>query len=204
MRMLTLYVTRHGETEWNIEKRLQGWKNSNLTEKGRRNAILLANRLQNTKFDAIYSSPSERAFQTAEIIKQQRSICIFKDDNLREIHLGEWEGQTLEQLEQQFPHEYFAFWNTPHLYTTETGETFFDIEKRVDAFLRSVVKNHKTGTVLVVSHSVWIKVLLAKCKNLPLKQLWQPPYIHDTSLTIMTISGNDYNMIVEGDISHRE
>lgn len=171
MRMLTLYVTRHGETEWNIEKRLQGWKNSNLTEKGRRNAIQLANRLQNTKFDAIYSSPSKRAIQTAKIIKQQRSICLFKDDNIREIHLGEWEGQTQEQLEQQFPHEYFAFWNTPHLYTTETGETFFDIEKRVDTFLQSVAKHHKTCTVTADSdYGITASVAVAIAKQLLTKK----------------------------------
>lgn len=72
--MLNIYLVRHGETEWNIEKRLQGWQDSNLTEKGIEDANALHDHLIDIKFDAIYSSSSKRAFKTAEIIAGNRKL----------------------------------------------------------------------------------------------------------------------------------
>lgn len=72
--MITLYITRHGETEWNTEKRMQGWSDSNLTVKGGEHAALLGNRLKEVSFDAIYSSPSKRTELTAGLIKGDKDI----------------------------------------------------------------------------------------------------------------------------------
>lgn len=71
---MKIYLTRHGETQWNIEKRLQGWKDSELTEKGVNNALKLGDRLFNTEFNAIYTSPSQRAYQTANYVSLDRKI----------------------------------------------------------------------------------------------------------------------------------
>jgi len=66
--MLTLYITRHGETVWNTQKRMQGWKDSPLTETGRQNAFSLGERLAHIPFRAVYSSPSGRTKETASLI----------------------------------------------------------------------------------------------------------------------------------------
>ena len=72
----TVYVTRHGETEWNVEKRMQGRKNSALTENGMLQAKQLGDRMKDLPIDAIYSSPSERTLHTAELIKGERDVPI--------------------------------------------------------------------------------------------------------------------------------
>ncbi|SDZ10162.1 probable phosphoglycerate mutase [Evansella caseinilytica] len=72
--MLTLYITRHGETLWNTQKKMQGWNDCELTEKGKKNARYLSARLKETTFHSVYSSPSKRAVSTTTLICSGRSI----------------------------------------------------------------------------------------------------------------------------------
>ncbi len=201
--MLRLYVTRHGETIWNTQKRLQGWKDSDLTENGINNAILLGNRIKNIEFTSIYSSPSKRAKETAILLKGEREQLIIEDENLREINLGDWEGQTQDDIKEKHPNEFHAFWNKPHLYTTNSGESFYQLDERVKNFLNRIKLEHQQGNILIVTHTVFIKTLLAYCKKLSIEELWGPPYIHDTSLSIIELIDGEFNIKLEGDISHR-
>lgn len=202
--MLTLYITRHAETVWNTQKRMQGWSDSDLTENGISNAVSLGDRMKEIKLDVIYTSPSKRTITTANLIKGEREIPIILDENLREINMGLWEGQTLSDIEQKYPIEYDAFWNTPHLYKTLNGESFAMLHKRVLNAINSIQDKHSSGNILIVTHSVVIKTLLAFFKNYPLEKLWEPPFIHDTSLIIIELTGNKSSIVVEGDLSHRE
>lgn len=202
--MLTLYITRHGETIWNTQKRMQGWGDSDLTENGISNAVSLGNRMKEIQLDAIYTSPSKRTITTANLIKGGREIPIILDENLREINMGVWEGQTFSDIEHKYPIEYDAFWNTPHLYKSLNGETFAMLNNRVLNALNSIKKKHIAGNILIVTHAIVIKILLAFFKNYPLEKLWDPPFIHDTSLTIIQLNGNESNIVLEGDLSHRD
>ncbi|WP_108670380.1 histidine phosphatase family protein [Peribacillus acanthi] len=200
--MIKLYVTRHGETEWNLEKRMQGWKDSPLTQKGVKNALQLGDRLQNIHFNTVYSSPSNRAFQTAQtIVGETTEIRI--DDDLREIGMGDWEGQKQEDIQASYPDAFHSFWNTPHLYESSNGETFQQLYERVERFVHKIKQEHQEETVLLVTHTVFIKTLLAYCKGLPISRLWDPPYIYDTSLTVLEWS-DEWMVILEADIGHLE
>jgi len=200
--LLRLYVTRHGETIWNTQKRLQGWKDSDLTERGVKNALALGNRLSEVNFHTIYSSPSNRTMETARLIRGERKQHIIEDNNLREIHLGEWEGQTHEEIKEANPKGYGEFWEKPHLYSTASGENFYQLSSRVLNFLNRIQMEHNEGNILIVTHTVFIKALLAHCKNLPVGKLWNPPFIHDTSLSIIELRDGKRKVILEGDDSH--
>lgn len=91
--MTRLLITRHGETQWNTEKRMQGRSDSPLTAHGIWQAQQLARRLKDEKIDAIYSSPTPRAARTAEILKGSRGLQVRLLDDLMEINLGDWEGR---------------------------------------------------------------------------------------------------------------
>lgn len=203
LEMLTLYITRHGETQWNIEKRMQGWSDSDLTEKGKKNAVLLGERLKEIEFAAIYTSPSKRTVATANLIKGDRQIPIILDDHLKEINMGKWEGKKAEYLKDSYPEAFDFFWNAPHRYKSSDGEDFFAVEKRVKQALNIVKENYASGNVLLVTHSVVIKLLLAIFKELPMEKIWEPPFIHDTSLTVIEINGDMGRIVLEGDLSHR-
>ncbi|MEH6943974.1 histidine phosphatase family protein [Bacillus sp. JJ722] len=202
--MLKLYVTRHGETIWNTQKRLQGWKDSALTEKGIHHAKLLGNRLQDIEFQAVYSSPSNRTITTTECILGERKQQILTDDSLREIHMGNWEGKTEDELDEQDVEMYRAFFYEPHRFEATIGESFADVQNRVEQFLQRITSENESGNILVVTHTVVIKVLLKHIKNLSLENLWEPPYIYDTSLTVLEIDNGQMKFVMEGDISHRE
>lgn len=203
MGLLKLYVIRHGETVWNTEKKLQGWKDSELTENGMENALLLGDRLKGIDFESIYTSPSGRTKDTAKLISGDRVQNIIEDENLREINLGDWEGQTHDAIKEKYPNDYDAFWNKPHLYKSNSGEDFYQLNERVKQFLERVKTEQISGNILIVTHTVFIKTLLAHCKGLSIDKLWGPPFIHDTSLSIIELNGNHFSIILEADISHR-
>lgn len=200
--MLTLYIVRHGETEWNIENKLQGWKDSALTNKGIEHSLRLQKRLEPIHFHHIYASPSGRAVHTANLIKGLQNIEVKTDENLKEIHLGSWEGKTHDDVKLLEPERYNHFWNAPHLYVADTGETFEQLKTRVENFLSSIVAEHTKGNILIVTHTVFIKMLLAYVKQLPISELWGPPYIKDTSLSIIEIENGSSNIRLEADIEH--
>lgn len=93
---------------------------------------------------------------------------------------------------------YGHFWNQPHLYTPASGETFEKVKERLLNFLEQIKRVHLSGNILIVTHSVAIK-----CLYLPVESLWDPPFIHDTSLSIVEVSNDGFLILLEGDTSHR-
>ncbi len=200
--MLKLYITRHGETEWNIQKRMQGWKNSNLTERGVANAKALGESLKEIEFNRVYCSPLDRTRHTTELILNGRNIEVVYEENLREIHLGEVEGLNQQEANEVYSDFSIHFWEKPHLYRARSGEDFYQVRERVIKTLHKIIAENPSGNVLIVTHGVILKTIHSYFKNLPMDRLWDPPFIYDTSLTIVEIENGMNNIVVEGDISH--
>ena len=199
--MTTIYLTRHGETEWNLARRLQGQLDSPLTDKGKLQAEWLRDRLEDIEFSAIYSSSSNRALDTAHIVKGQRQMTVETRKELMEIMMGSWEGQKVQVIEKEDPTNFFNFWNKPELFETTIGETFDDVIERSYQVLEDIKANH-TGNVLVVSHGIVLKSLLCAIARKPLSELWDGPFMKQTSLTILEATNDGFDIILSGDISH--
>ncbi|HLR20371.1 MAG TPA: histidine phosphatase family protein [Tissierellaceae bacterium] len=200
---MNLYIIRHGQTEWNVQKRLQGWKNSNLTKQGMKNTENLSYRLKDIEFDYIYSSPQERAIDTANIIKRDKDIDINILDGLKEIGFGTWEGMDIDTINSKFGDKFETYLNRPHLYEPIDGESFEDIFKRVRKSLTDII-NNGGDNVFIVSHGVTIKVLTAIIKDIPLKELYNIPIYEGTALNICRVKEKEIKFIVEGDTSHMD
>jgi broad specificity phosphatase PhoE len=202
--VLNLYITRHGETQWNSESRLQGWKDSELTDNGKRNAVALGERLKQIHFNAIYSSPIERAVKTAKLIRSHRMIPIRLEEGLKEINFGDWEGKVKEEIEQQSKQEFFDFWNAPHLYNHEPhkGESLTDLKCRIEQVLKNIIADNKDGNVLIVTHGVAIRAILSYFMNIPTEKWWEGPFIEGTSLTLAHYDGETFQVRMIGDTSH--
>lgn len=198
---MKIYLTRHGETKWNIENRMQGWKNSDLTKLGIKQAKWLRDRLKHIKFEEIYSSPLDRALDTAKIISNNRENEIKVNENLKEMSFGNWEGKTSSEIKTKNIIEYERFWHKPHLYKRSSGENFIDVRNRVLPFLNHIIKNHKND-ILIVTHTIVIKILMSYFEERELKHLWDPPFIHQTCLNIIEVNDNNSEIILYGDISH--
>jgi broad specificity phosphatase PhoE len=200
--MLTIYLTRHGQTEWNVAGKMQGWENGELTLEGINGALALGTRLNSVPIDIIYSSSSKRAYHTAKLIAGERNLPIVKNDLLREMSFGDWEGRTREEIEKEYSQEYTTFWEHPHLYKRDSGELFEHVIERATEAFNKIIDAHPTGTVLIVSHSIFLRILLAHLKQTPLKEVFNQNYLGNTSLTKIVVNGKDPKIIFEGDMSH--
>ena len=202
MKNLNLYIVRHGQTEWNLEKRMQGRKDSPLTKLGARQAEKLGHSLVDTKWDAIYSSSSQRAVTTANIIRGKQETPITLRDELQEMSFGDWEGKLLKDIAESEPQKNEDFWMSPDLYVASSGEDFFEVEKRVVKEIKKIIGKHTEGNILIVTHTVIVKLLMAYFEKRPLEALWNPPYIQPTALCKVEIENDQANILLHGDTSH--
>ncbi|MGL6108451.1 histidine phosphatase family protein [Romboutsia sp.] len=201
---MKIYITRHGQTEWNVEGRMQGIKNSNLTEQGKKEALNLGDSLKDAKIEYIYTSPLTRAYDTAVLIKGDKNIPVEINENLKEMHFGIWEGMYNEEIVRDYADEHYKFWNEPHLYKSIDGETFEELIKRVKITLDDIINQNKGVNILLVTHAIVIKAIYAIIKDYELKSFWNPPFINNTCVTILECNEDEREFILEADTSHVE
>ncbi|MCB7514825.1 histidine phosphatase family protein [bacterium 210917-SL.2.15] len=160
---MKLYLLRHGRTLWNEEGRLQGRTDVPLSEEGRRSALAAGAALGNVSFDAAFSSPLQRARETAELILQGKNVLIQTDARLIELSFGAAEGMRLcdFQEEQRPTRTLFA---APECYVPPTGgESYEALVRRCRSFLdkRIVPEERRWAHVLVVAHGAAVRGLFS-------------------------------------------
>nr|WP_207720107.1 histidine phosphatase family protein [Clostridium algidicarnis] len=201
-RAVNIYIARHGETKWNIEGRMQGFKDSDLTQKGVSDAKSLGESLKDIDFDCIYSSPLGRALDTAKYIRQDDNIKIILDDSLKELNLGLWEGMTHEEIKEKYPLQYNNFREHPESFESQGGESFLEIIKRVEDGLNNIIKDENHENILIVTHTCVIKAISIIVKGNDVKDFWNLPFINNTSLTILEVINKEIKVLLEADVSH--
>lgn len=201
--MLNLYFVRHGQTEWNVAKKIQGRKDSKLTEQGLKHVEKLRDHLIDFKWTAVYSSPSKRTLKTTEIIIGSQSFhSINKDERLMEMHLGDWEGMTMQEIEKINAKQHYYYWEKPSQFLNETGESFGEVKERVEEFIHDLLLNYESGNILIVTHGVVIKMVQLIGNQLGMDMLWKTPYIEGTSLTKLKVENKILEVQLEGDLAH--
>lgn len=173
--MTTIYMVRHGETEWNAAHRMQGWSDIPLDEKGREQAYFAAKKFEHIPLDAIYTSPLKRAADTAAIIRGGRDIPLTWEKGLIEINLGRWDGHRPEEMDTLYPGQYDLWRTKPGEVHIDGGETFADVQNRAYAAFRRIVQKEKGKTVLLVSHMGCLSTILFRIAGYPLNDLWKHP-----------------------------
>lgn len=200
----TVYITRHGQTEWNVQKRMQGHQDSALTPLGVQQAQWLSRGLLHVELDAVYASSSPRALRTAELIRGDRDLPLTACDEFKEIGMGIWEGRDSGELQLRYPEQHRHFWGNPDQFSVEGSETFAAVQERALGKLREIIDLHAGGAVLIVTHTVVIKVLMAYFEGRAMNKLWDLPYIHPTCLCRIDITDGVPEIVLHGDISHYE
>ncbi len=143
---MKLLVIRHGQTDWNVQKKVMGRCDEPLNEQGLKQAEETRKILLNEKIDLIICSPLKRAKQTANIINKDRNIKIIYDDRIIERDFGEYEG--METKDFDF-HGYWNYYKTEYYEQAENIQSFFN---RVYDFLNDIQKNYKDKNILIVAH----------------------------------------------------
>lgn len=164
----TIYLIRHGQTEWNVEQRLQGHQDSPLTEMGMKQAEWLGESLADEHIDIMYASPSLRAYRTAETIRGQREIAIRKSDALREINMGVWEGQTQSEVKGSYPEQFDYFWHDPAKFCVLGSESFGEVSARAIRMIHQILDEHQGQTIAIVTHTVVVKLVMAFFEKRPM------------------------------------
>lgn len=161
--MTTIFLARHGESDWNVEKRFQGHSDRPLTERGRKQAHALADLVASEKIDAVYTSPLSRAQETAEIVAGRAGLEPVALPELREVDTGSWSGLSRADVEARFP-EGFSRWRSGGS-GWEDGETYEQMAERVIGALRTIAEDHPDGRVLVISHGGPIRAIHAAAEG---------------------------------------
>lgn len=159
--LCTIYIVRHGQTEWNVERRIQGQEDSPLTALGLSQAKELGQLLQGVHFNAVFSSDSLRAKRTAEMIVLERELAVVTTELLRERAFGRFEGKYIAELkefdeifEKLSDEEKFSYKSESDIESDE------EIASRMIRFIREIAVRFAGKTVLLVTHAGMMKALL--------------------------------------------
>lgn len=195
-----VYITRHGQTEWNIVKRLQGRKNSPLTQSGIDRAEELAKRLDSINIDKIYTSPIERAYKTAKILKGNKEIDIITHEGLMEMDFGDYEGRTTEDILKENPHfDMDLIMKGDINLCAPNGENLFNVRERVCIAMNEIINNNRGQSILVVAHGITLKALMYYFKDKDVNS----EVMGQTTLTKVVVTAeNEYNIVFKNDETH--
>lgn len=181
--MTTLILIRHATNDWVRKGLLAGWTPGvHLNEEGRAQAQALGQRLAAAQLDAVYSSPLERATETAQAVASPHRLVVQINKGIGEVQYGEWNGQSLRKLSKK------PLWRSVQIYPSGTrfpnGETLGEMQARVVAALEKIRRAHPEGVVSVVAHADVIKAAVAYYVGSPL-DLFQRLVISPASVTVI-------------------
>jgi broad specificity phosphatase PhoE len=163
-----LILARHGETDWNAERRFQGHADPPLNDTGRAQAEALAERLAAQDLAAIYSSDLRRAAQTAAAVGNRFGLPVVELPSLREIDVGEWSGLTVSEVVERYPDGYARHRAGGDGWTA--GETHAQLTERIVRAVSEIANEHPRRTVLVVAHGAALRALLAYAEGIDLSE----------------------------------
>jgi len=194
-------LVRHGETDWNLSRRIQGGNSdTQLNQRGRQQAESLALRLKPEKIQAIYSSPLQRARDTALAIAHYHQLPVEVEPSLKEIEVGALEGMSIagvgKLIELLVRHK-----EGDELPRLPGGESVAEVQQRVWGTIQRLVDKHREGVLVVVSH--YFSVLTAICSviNLPLSQITRLR-LNPGSVSIITFDEQTPRLILFNDTCH--
>jgi len=169
----TVYLIRHGKIKFeDNQRRYIGQLDLPLSLEGIQQAQCLETILKDIDIGKVYCSDLLRSQQTAQIIAGNKAIPVIVRKDLREIHMGNWEGRTFSQIVKEYPEEFKARGVDIGYYRVAGGESFADCYKRViDAFHE--IMNSSSGTILLVGHAGVNRLLLCYVLGMPLANLFR-------------------------------
>lgn len=203
--MTQIYLVRHGETEWNAEKRVQGWSNSPLTERGRGQAEAVAARLAALPIQAVYSSDLSRALDTAAPIAAAHGLTPQPRPGLREKCFGDWEGLTAADLESRYADEWHRYHVRRELDApVPGGETWPQVQARIVAVIEGVLEAHpgQDDSIVLVGHGGSLRPAVLHALDAPLSVLLRLHFGNASLSRLDYRCANDSRVVFLNDTGH--
>jgi len=199
--MAKILLIRHGETDWNRERRLQGHLDIGLNDTGVQQASLLGKVLANEKIDVAYSSDLKRALATANAIIAHHDIPVYLDKSLRERCYGEIEGMTYAEIEKTRPENYAAWHGRDPHFKPKDGESIGEFYHRVVDGATRIAKSHLGQTIVMVAHGGVLDCMYRAATNTPIEEPRKVDLLN-TSLNRLHFDGERFSLESWGDVSH--
>jgi uncharacterized phosphatase len=196
------YFIRHGETEWNALGRLCGRTDVPLSDAGRRQTHLLALRLKPLPVKALYTSPLQRALETARFVSEAIGSEPVVDGRLVELNYGLWEGSTYEAIKRASPEIYRAWQQDPGGTAPPGGESGEQLIERVTPFLAEVAERHSDGNVVVVCHRTVNRLLACHFLGVPLSEYRRRVPMENAALNIFETREGKWHVVTLNETSH--
>ena len=200
---MVLYMIRHGETDWNKVRRLQGRSDIPLNSEGIRLAKVTSDALKSVPFTRIYTSPLKRARQTAEIIKGERNIPVIEEPRIQEISFGIYEGYHCGKDNYDIPDpDFINFFDNPEKYIPpKNAESIAELCKRTTDFLQELVHTTQYGAedaILLSTHGAALRGLLSSVEKTDIAHFWQGGVHKNCAVTILDVTDGIITLVVEG------
>ena len=201
---MKLYFIRHGETDWNIVKRLQGATDIPLNENGEAIAIETGQGMKDIHFDMIFTSPLKRAYRTAELVRGDREIPLYIDERLREICFGDYEGLISKSEGYSIPDPDFKFFFLkPECYQTPpNAESLDSLLNRTGEFLEELKTREdlKDKTILISTHGAAVRALLNNIEKCDIAHFWGKGVHKNCGVSYAELIDGEYQLIFENKI----
>ncbi len=198
---MKIYVIRHGETDWNITRKLQGQVDMPLNEFGREIARQTREGLpEDIKIDVCFSSPLVRAKETAEILLEGQDVPIYTDDRLKEMSFGIYEGMIFSRGESEIPDQFFDDFGRPEIFPApERGEDFYQITARVRSFLEELYANeeYQDKSILLAAHGVTVCAIVTVVTGRSMEDFWGNGVHKNCGMTKIEVKDQKATLIYE-------
>ncbi|PTL82021.1 histidine phosphatase family protein [Vitiosangium sp. GDMCC 1.1324] len=196
-----LVVIRHGETAWNLDRRLQGHLDVPLNAHGRAQAEALGRALSSEPLDAIYSSDLSRAMQTAQALATGRVLQVQAEPRLRERHFGIFQGLTPAEVEARHP-EAFAAWKARMVdWAPAGGESLAELHMRILDITLTLARRHPSGRIALVAHGGVLDCLYRAASGMALDAPRQHE-LRNASINRLSSDGEQLTLVQWGDVTH--
>lgn len=197
---MLVYFIRHGQTDWNVQRRFQGGQDIPLNETGRNQARQIAARFDGTRLNRIYHSPLSRAVETAQIVCERAAAELVSVPDLREVCMGEWEGMDFAQAKARTPEAYARYAADRKRVAPPGGESFEALQVRALRAMEPIL-SCETGDFAVVAHGAIFKALFCAYLHIDLADM----HVFDVangSVSVVDFHEGRAKMITLNDLSH--
>jgi len=169
--LIKIYVARHGETAWNVEGRIQGRSDPDLSPKGVAQSLALLEQLKDRPISAIYTSTLKRSILTAQPIATFLRLPVRKQPELDEIAFGMMEGAQVLSLSAELKREWERFRENRFTYHIPGAENFTDVANRLKPFKEKILRDHAGQEILIIGHMIVNRFLIGMLLEYPLEEI---------------------------------
>lgn len=200
--MTKIYLVRHAEAMGNVEEFFQGQTDCELSEKGKKQLELLAERFRDIPIEAIYSSPLKRTIDTAEAVNKYHNLPIIRDEGLIEINGGVWEGKPWAELPKLYPVEHDLWQNKMQDFYVADGERMTEVFERVKNAVDKIAAENDGRTIAVVSHGCALRNFLCYAMGKPISALKDVGWSDNTAVSLVEYENGVPKIIFKNSNDH--